>query len=210
MLKKVAQLDDFEFEITTPGSGAGTTLLVRSITRFAKQWQPLFTHEFGGRARILLGRDPAATQDFWKAKALFSISAPLPDSATLTWFLGEGHPALVPPTVKPSRIVTYAIFEDSIDEYNRSSRGVNQFGSKFRWHLDPKNGSEFSADAIREEKGVATIGKAYRSTGTLEAPGTPTKVPVTVNVIKVDPNGIPADEDKIKIGEAVATLTLLP
>lgn len=209
VLKKVTQLDDFQFEITTPGSGAGTTLLVQSLAPFANQWQPLFTYESGGRARILLGRDPSATQDFWKTKALFCISAPLPDSATLTWFLREGHPALAPPTVKPSRIVTYAMFEDSMDQYNRSSRGINQFGSKYTWYIDPKNGSGFRVDALREEKGISTVGKAYHATGTLNAPGTPTKIPVTMQVIKVDPNGTASDEIKKEIGEAVAMLVSL-
>ncbi|MGB6221845.1 hypothetical protein [Haloferula sp.] len=199
------------FVISTPGSGYGSTLSIGTTAPLGKQWQPLFFIESSGSARVLLGRDLGASEDLWKAKAVFTLGAPIPEVATLTWMLGEGHPALEPPSEKQGRNVEFGSFSDSTVAFvGPDSTMLRYFGSKLNWGFVPQSGSVFTVGVFLQGKDKVTLGKSYKANGYVGVPGSSSKTQVTSYVEKAYSVGDYSNENVEEVGEAVANLILLP
>jgi hypothetical protein len=197
-------------EIRTPGTNTVSTLLVTTSAPLGKQWQPVFSIETDDVVRVLFGRDPESSAELWKAKALFTLKAAMPDDAILTWILGDGHPALAPPLATQTRKLDFGSLSETTSHFIGPAKSLRNLGTNFEWSLDPKQGAIFSCEAVWEAKGRSAVAKAFNSTGNLGEPGTTTKSPITWYVESVDSEGMHSHGTKKLSGEAVATLPLLP
>ncbi len=208
--------DIFRFQITTPANGVSATLQVVTVGKFSKQWQPLFAHQSKGRTRILLGRDPAANEDFWKTKGLLSASAAVPEATKLTWFLCEGHPLIAASTEphkrEAARFREVASFREGPERFVGPSEDLLRgFGINFVFELDPEKGCVVKLMSVQEENGKSSIGKAFTAKGSekLLPNGISMKLPVSSWVEKINSDGESSDDNKQISGEAVVTVTFL-
>ncbi len=204
--------DVFKFENRTPGGDAGSTLNVQSQAPFFKQWQPIFTIESGGRTRILLGREPSATEDFWKPRGLLSVSAPLPEATKVTWVLCEGHPILAAAETPPTRKNVFASFNEDTGRFIKPSDNLRMFGTKFECATMPDHGCLMLYQSFLEKNGRSNIGEVFtaRGSGKIEPSGSLFKFPVNTYVEKVNGEGETDNVNEKVAGEAVATITFLP
>ncbi len=212
MLQVTTKSDLFKFVITTPGGDATAELSVLSSAPFAKQWQPIFSTESGGRTRILLGRDLASTEDFWKIKGLFSASAPMPEPTKFTWMLCETHPILIAAAEQQTKSEYCMVFREtrSLFLFNKPSGDVRDFGTTFETRTDPKHGRSISIETLLEKKD--SIGEVFRAVkyGMLEPSGDAIKFPVNTHIEKINPDGFTENLNKKISGEAVVTLKIPP
>lgn len=200
------KLDLFNFKIRTRGDGAGGTLAVYSHATFGTQWQPLFSIQTEDSARVLLGRDPKAVVDFSKAKSLFSVSAAIPEAITLTWVLGERHPALA----GAGGGTFSARFEDWNGVFVGPSEDFRFSGMTCEWKGKASQKPTAYLENFEVGKGKSTVGKFYNAYGEIESLDQSVKIPIKTHVQKVDSEGMHSNEDKKVAGDAIFTMTHLP
>ena len=204
--------DVFRFEIKMPGGDAGRTLLVHSHAPIAKQWQPVFTMESGGRFRVLLGRDASAVEDFWKPLGLFSVSAPVPEQTKLLWVLCKSHPLLASAVAPQARKNIFANFREDTGRFLKPSDNLRNFGTRLECETNPDHGCFIMFETLLEKKGSSNIGEVYTATGSgrIEPMGSLIKFPVNTYLEKINGKGEAENLNGKIFGEAVATLTILP
>ncbi len=165
-----------------------------------------FSQVPGESARVLLERDGEAEEEFWKPRGLLTFTAPVPETLTVTWVLGEDHPLLPAAEEEFIEMKGVAEFKEIITRPGKSGDHWRDFGTSLVWSIDAAKGPGFDLQVAREEKGASTAGRAFQSNGSLGKAADPAKFPITTYVEKFDKNGEHSNEGEKQQGQAGAAL----
>lgn len=205
--------DGRRLQIKSKGEGLGAKLGIQVTGRLSKAWQPVFSVESGGIVRVLMERDPAAEEEFWKPLGLLTLSAPVPEKMKITWVLGEGNPALPAAEGEAGDIPGLAEFHEITTRTAKASRDDwRDFGTVVKWAIAASAGPTYDLSVTLEDKGASTAARQFDAKGSLGKGAAPAKSSVTTFVQKFDKKGehYMEDEDGKEQGEAEASLIRLP
>lgn len=206
--------DTFLFDIKGQGGDFGSKTLLLAHARFTKQWQPLFTIESGGRARVFLGRDLTADRNPTRPMGRLSIRNPFPVATKVTWFLGEGHPLLEAGEASPSakRSIRFTTtFEETTGLFvGRSKDRLLNFGTTVKCETRPGNEYMIDFTTVLEKKGASNLGEVFqaRAPGKASGKSDSMKIPVNSHIERIKDDGEGEYVNERVLGEAEATITI--